>query len=160
MEIERKYLINRESIEGHINLNKLKRKHIKQVYLSTNNPEIRVREIIDNNNNEKYVMTIKSKGDLEREEVEFEIPKNKFRDIIGNKMYVGQPIIKTRYELPIEDDLVIEIDCFNNLFPLMLAEIEFSSIAQANSFNKPNWLGLDVTCDKRYKNKNLAIQGL
>ncbi|MBI3308179.1 MAG: adenylate cyclase, partial [Candidatus Melainabacteria bacterium] len=39
-------------------------------------------------------------------------------------------------------------------------EVEFDSVEQARKFNPPDWFGKEVTADKRYRSKNLAIKGL
>jgi adenylate cyclase len=63
-------------------------------------------------------------------------------------------IIKHRYNLKI-DNFTWEVDEFHHRnFGLWLAEIELKSENQ--KFNKPSWLGQEVTLDPRFKNKNLA----
>jgi adenylate cyclase len=43
---------------------------------------------------------------------------------------------------------------------VLTAEIEFDSSAAAAAFTPPAWLGPEVTDDRGYKNKQLAIRGL
>ena len=38
---------------------------------------------------------------------------------------------------------------------LIFAEVEFPSVELANNFNKPEWLGKDVSDDKRYRNSEI-----
>ena len=42
----------------------------------------------------------------------------------------------------------------------MTAEIEFPDEATALAFDAPDWLGEDVTDDKRYANRVLATDGI
>ena len=39
---------------------------------------------------------------------------------------------------------------------MLLVEVEFESVEQANSFVPPEWFGDDVTNDKRYHNSYLS----
>ena len=43
---------------------------------------------------------------------------------------------------------------------LLLCEVEFDDQAQAGAFVPPQWFGVDVTEDERYKNKSLAENGI
>ena len=36
------------------------------------------------------------------------------------------------------------------------AEVEFPSLEAANNFKKPDWLGKDVSDDKRYRNSKIV----
>ncbi|WP_244654007.1 hypothetical protein [Lentimonas sp. CC4] len=44
--------------------------------------------------------------------------------------------------------------------PLIVAEVEFKSEAASASFSLPDYFGDEVTEDKRYKNKTLALEGI
>ena len=51
----------------------------------------------------------------------------------------------------------IELDVFeNDLSPLVLAEVEFETEEEANTFTPPEWFGKDVTFDGRYHNSFLS----
>lgn len=64
---------------------------------------------------------------------------------------------KIRYEIPEKDNLTIELDIFEGRFAgLLLAEVEFSSEAEALSYTPPEWFGKDVTNDAAYHNSNMA----
>ena len=39
----------------------------------------------------------------------------------------------------------------------MLVEVEFSSLEQADNFEPADWFGREVTIDKSYQNKALAM---
>ena len=66
-----------------------------------------------------------------------------------------KPIIeKLRYVIPAGDDLKWEIDEFLGVNQgLVVAEIELPS--EETGFNKPEWLGQEVSYDPRFFNSNL-----
>ena len=70
----------------------------------------------------------------------------------------GKLISKRRYLIPIEGTkLTIELDVFHgDLEPLIMAEVEFESIEEADSFDMPDWFSQDVTNDRRYHNVNMV----
>ena len=52
----------------------------------------------------------------------------------------GLVISKTRYLIPEKDRLTIELDVFHDDYEgLLLAEVEFASEEQANSYTPPAW---------------------
>lgn len=149
-EIERKFLIKKLP-----NLNdKQYKEYIEQYYLSKN-PEIRIRKKIreiDIKNKVTYYMTIKSEGNLVRDELEFQIYPSVFNQLKAQAN--DNRIIKTRYYLPC-GKYTVNLDVYHSIV-LLTVEVEFRDIEEANSFNPPDWFGEEVTNDKRYKNKNLA----
>ena len=158
MEIERKYLVDKNILRQEVNLNKCEILIIEQAYISTEDNEVRIRKVEYPSGDIKTFMTIKSLGNLERQEVEFEIPKDKYMDIIQSKLYKGNIINKYRYRISLNDNLIAELDLYiNNLLGLVTVEVEFSSIEEANSFIKPYWFSEEVTNNKKYKNKNLSL---
>lgn len=69
-------------------------------------------------------------------------------------------MIKTRYQFE-ENGTRIFVDVYSgNLEGLVVAEVEFASVAEAEAFVPPSWFGQDITSDKRYKNANLAKDGM
>ena len=57
----------------------------------------------------------------------------------------------------LETRLKIELDVFHGrLEGLVYAEVEFPSLAAAESFKKPEWFGRDVSADSRYRNGYLS----
>ena len=59
------------------------------------------------------------------------------------------------------EDRVIELDLFEgSLEGLIIAEVEFPTVKASRSFAPPAWFGREVTRDARYKNRNLALDGL
>lgn len=96
-----------------------------------------------------FYFTIKGEGTLYRDELEIEINKHHFNKF-WNKTK-GKRIEKIRLDLPYKN-YKSEIDVYTNK-DLIVLEIEVPSINEANLI-KP--LGLDVTENPQYKNKNLA----
>ena len=144
IEIERKFLVKYiPDLKG------CKSYYIKQGYISTQ-PVLRIRQ-----KNEKYIFTFKGKGDIKREEIEKEITKEEF-DNLWLKIQ-GQPIIKTRYIIPLQDGLIAELDIYDgNLKGFKNVEVEFDSIKDADNFTAPDWFGEDITKNVKYTNAYLS----
>ncbi len=70
----------------------------------------------------------------------------------------GKLISKRCYLIPLEcTKLTIELDVFHgDLEPLIMAEVEFESIEEADAFDMPDWFSQDVTNDRRYHNVNMV----
>lgn len=149
MEIERKFLINElpENIEFY------SYKTIEQAYLCTE-PVVRIRK-----SNDKYALTYKSKGLLSREEYNMDLTENAYYHL---KAKADNNIVsKQRYLIPLGEKYTIEVDIFNPpLEPLIIAEVEFESEEQANSFIPPYWFGEDVTYKPEYQNCSLSKYGI
>ncbi len=149
MEIERKYLTK----EIPFDLTNLDKTEIEQYYISTE-PVIRIRKC-DN----KFTLTVKGKGHVSRQEFELLITKKQYNSLI--KKAETEPISKTRYFLHIQNSLTAEIDVYHNkLEGLITTEVEFLSTEDFNSFTPPYWFGKDISYDKRYKNSNIALNGI
>lgn len=146
MEIERKFLVSAPPSDYH----SWESISMEQGYLSTN-PVVRVRK-----ENEAYFLTYKSKGLLAREEYNLPLTKESYEHLRSKAD--GIIITKTRYKKPIEGtSLIIELDVFSGVYEgLMLAEVEFSSIEEANRFTPPDWFGEDVTLSGKYQNSRLS----
>jgi adenylate cyclase len=143
MEIERKFLV--EKIPDLTNLQAI---YIEQSYLSFS-PEVRIRK-----KDNKFYMTVKSEGDIAREEYEIEISKSTYEEL--SSQVKGLVIKKRRYEIPLNEANVAELDIYENLEELTLVEVEFIDIDSANNFEIPLWFGNEVTRDKEFRNKHLA----
>ena len=146
-ETERKFLIlNPPSIEG------LKYEDIRQGYVAIDSEagnEVRVSQ-----SDNQYILTIKSKGDLERLEVENDISKKDFDELW--KVTNGRSLMKRRYYLPFQN-WTIEIDQYKEILAgLWVAEIEFDNVEESNLFKTPAWMDREITFDKRFKNQSLA----
>lgn len=150
MEIERKWLIDKDNIP--YNLNDYDHLDIEQAYISFS-PTIRIRKISNKN---EYILTIKSKSkdDISRQEYEINISEKEYEDLLKKKE--GIIISKTRYMIPV-DSYIYEIDLFNNEYEgLAYLEIEFNSIEEANEYKEPSWVLKDVTHEHGYSNSFLA----
>lgn len=124
--------------------------YYKQGYLSTDNKRtVRVRL-----EGEISKLTIKGeKTGPSGKEFEYEIPYEDAVYILENLCF--KPLIeKKRYKI-IYDGFTWDIDEFlGENGGLVIAEIELDKIGQ--KFNKPNWVGENVTFDPKYKNANLV----
>ena len=91
--------------------------------------------------------------DITRQEFEYEIPIDEATEIL--ETLCEKPLIrKTRYHIKNENHLW-EIDVFEGENKgLVVAEIELSD--KNESFNKPEWLGIEVSDDERYYNVSLV----
>lgn len=144
MEIERKYIIE----ETPKNLKDFAFKRIKQGYISTS-PVIRIRQL-----GEDFILTIKGQGLLAREEHELMISESEFYTL--SRKVDGLVISKTRYYIPF-NEYTIEFDVFHDDYEgLLLAEVEFECLDDANSFTPPEWFGEDVTHLSKYHNSTLS----
>lgn len=143
MEIEKKYLIS--SLPD--NLDSFDYVEIKQGYLSVS-PVIRIRHKGD-----KAFLTYKGSGMMAREEIEKEIPVETFEHLVPK--IDGRLIEKVRYKIPY-DKYIIELDIFHgHKEGLIMAEVEFPSIEEADSFTPPSWFSKEVTLDRAYHNSNM-----
>lgn len=143
LEIERKFLINKELIIFENGIN------IKQGYIQTsNNTVVRVRV-----KGSKAFLTIKgeNKGST-RLEFEYEIPLDEANEML--EKLCSKPIIdKTRYEIKHANHLW-EVDVFyGDNEGLIIAEVELSS--EDEKVILPSWIKKEVTSDTRYYNNQL-----
>ncbi len=145
MEIERKFTINKLPS----NLEQYPCLTLEQAYLNTN-PVVRVRR-----ENDDFYLTYKGKGFLAREE--YNLPLNEEAYYHLREKADGLIISKKRYRIPYNEKLTIELDVFEApLAPLVLAEVEFESIEEANAFTPPAWFEKDVTEDRSFSNSELS----
>lgn len=142
-EIERKFLVRDlhflQGTEGH---------HIVQCYL-VNRPGIIVRiRIMD----DKAWLTVKGPTvNCTRREEEFELPVDEAKAIMGN-MKDLKAVEKKRYI--VDCGKRWEIDVFEGENAgMVVAEIELNTVDE--QFDKPEWLGEEVSDDPRYYNSNL-----
>ena len=104
-------------------------------------------------------MTLKSGAGLQRSEYEIMIDRSQF-DVLWPATD-GRRVEKTRYPGRLGDQRVFELDVFSGvLAPLTLVEVEFTAVEAAAEFVPPAWFGMDVTDNKCFKNKSLAVIGL
>jgi adenylate cyclase len=151
-EIERKFRLAREP-EG---LSECEREPIEQGYLAIepgDGTEIRLRRKGSNT-----LLTVKRGSGLQRTEDEIELDPDQFEALWP--LTEGRRVAKTRYAVPL-GELTVEVDVFEGaLAGLVTAEVEFDSEAASREFEPPEWVGKEVTGDRRYANETLAVEGL
>jgi|WetSurSiteA1Bulk_404760.scaffolds.fasta_scaffold02196_5 adenylate cyclase len=144
-EIERKFLVNGEF--KHLAIRKLE---IKQSYLSVDPYRVVRLRICD----AKSVLTIKAPSEnakFARCEWEYEIPSAEAEEIM--KICLPGRIQKTRYIVPYMDHK-FEVDLFHDRHEgLIIAELELTD--EEELFDRPDWLGEEVTGRPEYYNSNL-----
>ncbi len=146
MEIERKFLISGLPAD----LDAYPHTELEQAYLSPS-PVVRVRK--DGRN---HTLTYKGSGMMAREE--YNLPLNKKAYLHLLEKHDGRILTKTRYRIPY-GPYTIELDLFHGVYEgLVIAEVEFPSVEEAEAFEPPEWFSKEVTYDKRYHNANLAYQ--
>ena len=151
IEIERKYLVNRLPFS----LDDLTGTAIRQGYViaSENGIELRIRQ-----KQTRFFQTIKMGEGLSRTEIEIELSLDQFQQLWPQTE--GRRVSKTRYTVAL-GDYIAELDQFGGeLTGLFLVEVEFTSVDASSQFEPPDWFGNEVTEDKRYKNKHLAVYGI
>lgn len=149
MEIERKYLV-RKLPE---NLEQYNKKKIAQGYLCTE-PVVRIRR-----SNDDYYMTYKGDGLMVREEYNLPLTQEAYEHL--RPKIDGLLIAKTRYLIPLDNQLTAELDVFEeDLNGLVIVEVEFNTVEEANAFHAPDWFGEDVTNSGKYHNSYLSQHGL
>lgn len=146
MEIEKKFIPK----DLPKDLNQFKHYKIEQAYLNTA-PVVRIRK-----QDNEYFLTYKGGGMMAREEYNLPLNAESYHHLL--KKADGNIITKTRFLIPINDGkLTAELDIFEGKFAgMLLVEVEFDSVEQADAFHKPDWFGEDVTHDKRYHNSFLS----
>lgn len=147
IEIERKFLVLSNVFKSEA----FEQNRIVQGYLSSN-PERTVRVRVKG---DKGFLTVKGKGSesgMSRLEWEKEITINEAKQLLS--ICEKGVIDKIRYEIKIGSH-VYEVDVFSGENEgLIIAEIELTS--ESESFEKPDWLGQEVTNDEKYYNAYLS----
>lgn len=145
IEIERKFLVKGDFLSKAV-----EKIEIKQGYLCAL-PERTVRIRLKSG---KAFLTLKGPSDqngFSRLELEYEIPYKEGLEIMS---LCPDPILKERYLIPYKDH-VFEVDVFHGRHEgLIIAELELKS--ENETFEKPSWLGKEVTGDMRYYNAYLS----
>ena len=147
IEIERKFLVQSEEFKA-ISFAK---NEISQGYLNSN-PERTVRVRIKGN---QGYLTIKGKGNetgMSRLEWEMEIPVDEAKMLLN--LCESGVISKMRYEVKFGNHVYEVDEFFGENEGLVLAEIELKSEDEA--FEKPDWLGEEVTNNEKYYNSYLS----
>ena len=146
VEIERKFLVNGNSWRAGVSAVR----RIRQAYLAEN-ARVSIRIRIDGDT--AATLTIKSaEPGVERSEFEYAIPVADAKEMMERRD--GAVVVKSRHIVKIGVHMW-EIDEFEGGNEgLVLAEIELDRAH--TSFERPLWLGEEVTHDPRYYNAELA----
>jgi CYTH domain-containing protein len=144
VEIERKFLVSSDAWRG---LGQVT--FLRQAYLSAE-PERTVRVRIEG---ERAFLTIKSASvGISRGEWEYPILLADAKELI-DQVCIQPSIEKNRHRIEFAG-LVWEVDeFFGDNAGLVVAEVELASESQV--FQRPGWLGEEVSDDRRYANSNL-----
>ena len=146
IEIERKYLINKDKWAG---VTKSKGSNYRQGYILTApDKTIRIR-LTD----EGGFITIKGLSvQASRPEFEYSIPVDDAKELLD--AFCTSEVSKVRYKI-MHGGKTWEVDEFKGANAgLILAEIELKS--ETEPFDVPDWVDKEVTGDKRYYNSNLS----
>ena len=140
VEIERKFLVRTERLpkdlpEGN---------ELEQGYLSVD-PTVRVRLVAGPEGTRHAELTIKGKGLMSRAEFNYPIPNEDAEALLG---MCARSLRKVRRRIG-----RFELDHFRER-DLWLAEIELAD--ERERFQRPPWLGDEVTNDPEYANSRLA----
>lgn len=147
-EIERKFLVKNKGFVKQAYDSSL----IKQGFLNTN-PERTVRVRVKDDQGWITIKGLSNEAGTTRNEWEYLIDVAEANQLLA----ICEPgiIEKTRYLISVQSHL-FEVDVFDgDNKGLIVAEVELQS--EDESFVAPNWLGKEVTGDKKYYNSNLSL---
>lgn len=146
-EIERKFLV-----KGDFKADVFRKFRIKQGYLALSGVNV-VRIRVKDDKGYLTVKTALEEGTIKRNEWEYEVPAADAEDML---LLCEDAIIdKTRYLIQVGSH-VFEVDEFyGENEGLLIAEVELDD--EDEVFEKPDWLGDEVTGNVRYYNSFLSI---
>jgi adenylate cyclase len=128
---------------------------IEQGYLAIadDGVEVRVRR-----HGGQCTLTVKSGPAHVRVEEEFELDERRFEALWP--LTSGRQISKVRHRVDVGADAPADLDVYEGAHEgLLVAEVEFASVEASDAFSPPDWLGREVTGDRRYANQWLALNG-
>lgn len=144
-EIERKFLVTSDKWKGDS-----QGVLYRQGYLSID-PDRTVRVRLEG---EEGKLTIKGKKENGAgDEFEYDIPGDEAAYLI-DRMCLEPVVEKMRYKINQHGNIWEVDEFFGENLGLIIAEIELDSVDQ--KFEKPDWIGKDVTEDPKYKNASLV----
>lgn len=148
LEVERKFLVTADAFKQEA----FKQNHIVQGFLNTH-PERTVRVRIKGDQGFLTVKGVSNKAGTTRSEWEKAISVADAEALL--QLCEPGIIDKTRFEIKVGNH-VFEVDEFlGENEGLIIAEVELNSENEA--FEKPNWLGKEVTGDLKYYNSQLSL---
>lgn len=141
-EIERKFLVEGEGWRTGVR----RTIRMRQGYLSDGmNSSVRVRM----ENDDAFINIKSSKDGIHRLEFQYKVPAED-ASVLLDEVALEPLIEKTRHEVPVADH-IWEVDVFEGENSgLIVAEVELSSIDE--EFELPDWVGKEVSQDRRYYN--------
>ena len=147
IEIERKFLVNSDAFKDQA----YRKTRISQGFLNTHKERtVRVRL-----RDEKGFITVKglsTSNGLSRFEWEKEITKQEAESLL--KLCEPTIIDKIRYDIKAGNHIFEVDEFFGDNQGLVVAEVELKS--ENETFEKPNWLGEDITGQIKYYNSQLS----
>ena len=149
VEIERKFLLRSDEWRSMV----VSSVRMRQGYIVQTGATVRVRIC----NGDTAVLTIKggSADGISRREYEYSIPVTDAEEMLA-ELSVGTVVEKIRSTVPAGNGLIWEIDEYLGAnAPLFTAEIELPS-ADAE-FEKPIWLGEEISSNKAFSNRALSV---
>ena len=149
LEIERKFLVVNDRWREHVTT----KLELTDGLLSRDgDKKVRVRSFGD-----RATLTVKSRAaGMRREEFEYEIPVADAESMLS---LCGEMVVeRTRHLVPWLGH-TWEVDVFHGVLEgIVIAEIELPS--ETTLFERPSWVGAEVTSDPRYKKVNLLTERL
>ena len=147
LEIERKFLVDHEKWRQVI---KPPGTHYRQGYLLNDNKGVIRIRVTD----KQGFITLKGPTDgVTRKEYEYKIPIEDGIELLNG--FAVSEVEKTRYKIQFAGKLW-EVDEFSgDNTGLIMAEIELHS--EADEFEKPDWITIEVSDDERYYNSYLSV---
>lgn len=146
LEIERKFLVRKGDAYKSAAFSS---SHIRQGYIPAEGATVRIRTRDD-----KAYLTIKGKsvnGGMTRYEFEKEITPDEASHLL--LLCRGGVIDKRRYLVKCGDHTFEVDEFYGDNEGLVMAEVELSD--EAESFDKPSFIGMEVTGDKRFYNSHM-----
>jgi CYTH domain-containing protein len=149
VEVERKFLVARRPAPADVGDGI----EITQGYLAVEDErEVRLRR-----KGSRCLLTVKTGSGLVRSEHEVELGPEQFDRLWPATE--GRRVEKTRFTIAL-GSLTAELDVYRGaLGGLETVEVEFPNAAAATAFEPPTWFGRELTGDRRYANKRLAMTG-
>ncbi len=150
MEIERKFILDTVPSADRLGVGEV----LRQGYLAEESDvEVRLRITAAS-----ATVTIKTGRGRSRTEVELPIGIDRAEALWP--FTAGRRIDKTRYRVPLPDELVAEVDIYaGELAGLAVVEVEFPTDEVANGFDTPAWFGRELTNEPGWSNAALARSG-
>lgn len=120
---------------------------------------VRLRAIELNSGDLEWVVTVKKDTGVKGKHFEYESVVEDASELFDT---LTQKISKRRYCVWLLDHLEIEVDVFENMNDLIIAEVELNDDEESMwlSDNIPSWFGREITGEKKYSNYSLCMNGL